>query len=201
VTIRIEAAFHKVFDTQYIYRQLLDAIARPGKICSLKSTNIQPPDGLSNWLTGIVFTLLDSETTFATLPANGKWNQYICLNTGAQEAVIADAEYIIVEGSANLPQIAESNCGHLLSPELGSSLLVMVNRVAESGVGLRLTMSGPGIKGRNKLVIEGLSSDNLARIILLNQEYPLGVDVFFIDCSGRMAALPRSSVIQWEVAS
>jgi alpha-D-ribose 1-methylphosphonate 5-triphosphate synthase subunit PhnH len=49
--------------------------------------------------------------------------------------------------------------------------------------------------------VDGLHPANLERILKLNQEYPLGVDVFFVDAAGRLAAMPRSSSVHWEVAS
>ena len=64
-----------------------------------------------------------------------------------------------------------------------------------------MTLSGPGVNGQIKLVIDGLLSDNLERMVKLNQEYPLGVDLFFVDPSGNLAAVPRSSSVVWEVAS
>jgi alpha-D-ribose 1-methylphosphonate 5-triphosphate synthase subunit PhnH len=197
----LEPAFDKVFDTQKIYRQMLDAIARPGKICSMPPLDIRPPAGLSSAAAGMAFTLLDSETSFAVLPYAAAWQEYIALNTGAGNSAVDAAEFLIVEGSKNLPELAEANRGDLLSPEQGSTLIVLVDGIAESGKCARLTLSGPGIAGRIRMSVDGLHPANLERILKLNQEYPLGVDVFFVDAAGRLAAMPRSSSVHWEVAS
>ena len=47
--------------------------------------------------------------------------QYICINTGAKARLVPEAEFIIVDGKENLPQIEEINRGTLLSPEKGST--------------------------------------------------------------------------------
>jgi len=201
VNSRIESAFDKVYDTQKIYRQLLDALARPGKVCTLPELEIQPPTGLSKPLAGITFTLLDSETTFSFFPQNDVLEQYTCLNTGAKASLVPKAEFIIVDGMKDFPLIEEINRGTLLSPELGSTVLLMVDQVSIGGTGTQMTLSGPGIKGQIKVVIAGLLSMNLERIVKLNQEYPLGVDLFFVDPRGQFTAVPRSSLVQWEEVS
>jgi alpha-D-ribose 1-methylphosphonate 5-triphosphate synthase subunit PhnH len=77
----------------------------------------------------------------------------------------------------------------------------MVDALAAEGVGVRLTLTGPGIKGRSQVAVDGLNLANLDNILTLNQEYPLGVDTFFTDRHGQLLAMPRSSTVAWEVVS
>lgn len=198
---QLEPAFDRVYDTQKIYRQMLDAMARPGKICLLPELRLTPAAGLSKAAAGVAFTLLDSETSVAVLPQNDFWLEYIRLNTGAKAAPLAQAEFIIVSGRHGLQQIMEINRGNLLSPETGSTLIILVDRVAADGPGTCLTLTGPGINRQIQLVITGINPANLERIIDLNQEFPLGVDVFFTDEAGNLAAIPRSSTLHWKEVS
>jgi len=197
----LEPTFDKVFDTQRIYRLMLDAIARPGKIQTLPRLDVCPPPGLTSYLAALAFTLLDGETTFATLPANGCWHDYLALNTGARTAGADEAEFVILDGREHVPQLAGLSRGSLLSPEKGATVFALVDGVAAGGGGIRLMLTGPGVKGSVVLAVDGLHAANLADIGALNREYPLGVDTFFVDSRGNMAALPRSTSLRWEVLS
>lgn len=201
MNVALEPAFDRVYDTQKIYRQMLDAMARPGKICPLPELNLTSVAGLSKFATGMVFTLLDSDTSIAVIPQNEVWLDYFHLNTGAKVTTPAQAEFIIVNGRDECKQILEINRGSLLSPETGSTVIIMVDRVAADGPGMGLTLTGPGINGQMRLVITGVNPANLAGIIDLNNEYPLGVDVFFVDEVGNLTAVPRSSSLHWEAVS
>ncbi len=197
----LEPAFDKVFATQRIYRLMLDAMARPGQILALPRLDIYPPSGLSGFVCGLAFTLLDGETAFAVLPENGLWQNYLAVNTGARPVSPAAAEFVLLAGGAYAPPLAGINRGNLLAPEQGATLFVMVDAIAADGVGVRLTLTGPGVEGRRDVAVDGLNLANLDNILTLNQEYPLGVDTFFTDRQGRLLALPRSSAVAWEVIS
>jgi alpha-D-ribose 1-methylphosphonate 5-triphosphate synthase subunit PhnH len=199
--VSLEPAFDKVFDTQGLYRLMLDAMARPGKILDLPRLDIYPPSGLSGYAISLAFTLLDSETTFAELPVSELWQEYLAVNTGARPVLPAVAEFILLVGQKYAPQIAELNRGDLLAPERGATVFVMVDSIAADGGGIKLVLSGPGVKGQTAVMVDGLNLSNLDNILCLNQEYPLGVDCFFIDRQGRLLGLPRSTAVKWEVVS
>jgi alpha-D-ribose 1-methylphosphonate 5-triphosphate synthase subunit PhnH len=201
MSANLEPAFDKVFDTQRIYRLMLDAMARPGKILALPRLDIYPPSGLSGYASGLAFTLLDGETSFAVLPGNSPWQDYLAVNTGARPVSPADAEFVLLAGGEYAPQIAGVSRGSLLAPERGATLFVMVDALSANGGGVRLTLTGPGIEKRREVAVDGLNLANLDNILTLNQEYPLGVDTFFTDRQGCLMALPRSSAVGWEVIS
>ncbi|MDR3566341.1 MAG: phosphonate C-P lyase system protein PhnH [Negativicutes bacterium] len=201
MTVALEPGFDKVFDTQKFYRIMLDVMARPGKIGLLPAVDLCPPSGLDVYAAGIAFTLLDGETGFAVLPEENDWQDYLRLNTGSGSKPVAGAEFIFANGKFNLPEINAVSRGSLLSPEQGGTLIVQVDRVTESGQGVKLTLTGPGIKDSSRMVIAGFDPANLERVLSLNQEFPLGVDVFFVDTAGNLAAMPRSSSVEWEVTA
>jgi alpha-D-ribose 1-methylphosphonate 5-triphosphate synthase subunit PhnH len=198
----IEACFDKVFDTQRIYRLVLDAMARPGKLNSLPVVSINPPSGLSQYAAAAALTLLDSETGFCVLPDNQMIVDYLLLNTGAASCPLTVAEFIIVIGATAGLELSDVCRGTLISPEKGATLIIMVDRLATAaGTGSKLTLRGPGIKGEAILYISGLNKSILEAIASLNQEYPLGVDVVYVDHAGTVACVPRSSSLRWEEVS
>lgn len=194
----IEHSFDKVFDTQRIYRQTLDAMARPGKINALYQLKLNPPQGLNQAAAAIALTMLDSETSFYLALTSQDISEYLTLNTGARNCPVDCAEFIIACADRALPELNVVNCGTLLSPEKGATILFMVHRLATESNGLAIVLTGPGIAGNSRLVIEGMHPGNLQIIASLNQEYPLGVDMICVDNRGNVACIPRSSTMQWE---
>lgn len=195
----IEAQFDKVFDTQHIYRLLIDAMSRPGKINMLPSTIcLTPPSALQKAAAAVAFTMLDHETGFCCLSSRHDVSDYIAINTGAAVQSVDAAEFIIFAGSS-YAEISSACCGSLLSPEQGATLIIMVDRISNADGVLRLQLSGPGVKDSCDLFINGLEQKNLEIISQLNSEFPLGVDVIYTDGSGNIACVPRSGSMCWEV--
>ena len=128
----LESAFDQVFTSQQIYRLLLEAMARPGRILALPKLEIDPPEGLSRSIAGLAFTLIDQETTFAVLPDHPSWSRYLYLNTGSRSAELSRAEFIIMDGSVDLPSLMEVNRGDLLFPDRGATLMIMVSMSART---------------------------------------------------------------------
>lgn len=201
MSVLFEAAFNRVFDTQKLYRRMLDAMASPGTVVALPRLDIYPPPGLSAYASVLAFTLLDSDTTFAVLPSNDLWQDYLTVNTGARPVEPADAEFILLAGQKHGPQLATVRRGDLLAPEGGATIFAMVDALEDDKGELKLTLTGPGVDGQATVFVAGLNWSNLENILSLNQEYPLGVDCFLTDKNGRLTALPRSTVVQWEVTS
>jgi alpha-D-ribose 1-methylphosphonate 5-triphosphate synthase subunit PhnH len=192
----LESFSDQVFTSQQYYRLLLDAMARPGKIVMLPRLEIVPPEGLFWPLAGLAFTLLDQETTFAVLPNNQSWNRYLCLNTGSRQAAVSGAEFIILDGRVDLPELLTINRGELLFPDRGATLMIMVQAVGGADADIKLTLQGPGIAGKKDLALSGLCPVNLERVQTLNREFPLGVDLMISDNAGALVCIPRSSIIQ-----
>lgn len=194
----IEASFDKVFDTQRIYRLILDAMARPGIVNSLSVFKLHPPSGLSLAAAAVALTLFDSETCFSVLPYDQAIIDYLMINTGAAACLVDAAEFILVNGREEVMEINEVCCGTLISPEKGATLIMMVDSLVATVHGSKLVLKGPGIKDSSWMNISGLDQENIRAISELNQEYPLGVDVIYVDQAGNVACVPRSSVVQWE---
>ena len=95
-----EEDFHKVFDTQIIFRMLEDSVARPGKINNIGTVckKINTPPSFSNGLTGIIFTLIDGETNFSVLAEQQQEiEEYIKWNTMSKSVDIEKADYLFVD--------------------------------------------------------------------------------------------------------
>lgn len=200
VAILLEPTFDKVFSTQEIYRLLLDTMARPGRIRNLPRLPLNPPAGLSTAAAAVAFTLLDSAAGFSLLPANQPAADYIRVNTAAPVLAPDQAEFIILDGKLPL-DISRISCGSLLSPEQGATLIIMAENLADASErGVKLKLTGPGIEHSRLLAVSGLHPDLVRQMQQMNGEFPLGVDSILSDEAGRVASIPRSTIIEWEAA-
>ncbi len=197
----LEMKTNHVFLTQSSFRQLTDCLARPGKINFLSDPGFTPPPGLYPCSAVFLITLLDGETSLSVFPGEDYWIEYIQLNTGAQFTHARKAEYILLNGREDVPDIADANRGDLLSPEKGATLLFQVDKIEElpSTSSSRITLQGPGVNGVRNLYISGMATSFWTRLQHLNLEYPLGVDFFLLAADGRAIGIPRSSSLSWEV--
>ncbi|WP_307225007.1 phosphonate C-P lyase system protein PhnH [Pectinatus haikarae] len=191
--------FDKVLDAQQVYRLLLDAMARPGKINTLSMSEcLKPPRGLQSGTAAVALTLLDQGTGFCFLSAGRQEPDYLTANTGAAAQSVDVAELIIFSG-CECVQLDKVCCGSLLSPEQGATLLIMVEELSSTEGRLCLRLTGPGIRNHCDLFINGLALKNLETISCMNKEFPLGIDVIYTDKSGNVACIPRSSSMHWKV--
>jgi alpha-D-ribose 1-methylphosphonate 5-triphosphate synthase subunit PhnH len=175
---------------QQIFRGLLDAFSYPGRITICAEQNTPA------WL-AILSALVDGETNLADpeqlLPAE-LWQAL-----EVRRAIPEKAAYILLDGSKApviLPQL-----GTLEAPEGGATILLIVTslRVVNVG-GLRLKLTGPGIKEFTYVNVDGL---NPAWIESRNEwvsAFPLGVEMILSDAN-QFVALPRSTRIHLEEAA
>jgi len=175
---------------QQIFRGLLDAFSYPGriKICAEKNA--------SAWL-AILSALVDGETTLADpeqlLPAD-LWQAL-----EVRRAIPEKAAYLLLDGSKApviLPQL-----GTLEAPEGGATILLIVTSLGTVNAGgMRLKLTGPGIKEVTYVNVDGL---NPAWIESRNEwvsAFPLGVEMILSDAN-QFVALPRSTRIDLEEAA
>jgi len=109
-----ETNFDMVFDSQRIFRILLDAFARPAKINEIKDLKIMPPLNISKASLGILFTLLDLEVGFCVWcpdeQKKEKIEKYIMLNTESIPKNLESADFILVlEDSPDLKKIKKGS--------------------------------------------------------------------------------------------
>jgi alpha-D-ribose 1-methylphosphonate 5-triphosphate synthase subunit PhnH len=188
-----ETKYDEVFDAQRHYRQLLDCMARPGKINVLPRPEWAPPAGLHTAGALVGFALLNPDVSFCVLGAGADTlTQYIQINTAAKTDAVALADYIFMDGDAPMP-VAKR--GTLPYPEESATLVVAVDRLSAEGGDVAVSLTGPGVEGRRTFWIDGLDIAFLSQLRECNAEFPLGIDVVLTDAEQRIACIPRSSQI------
>ncbi|GHO83902.1 phosphonate C-P lyase system protein PhnH [Dictyobacter formicarum] len=205
------------------FRSLLDALARPGKINQLENphflgnalsyfSQMTASDTLINmYALGALLTLLDRETTFI-MAADGQWLprtdsavQWTMLRSGSNTVNAEQAAFAFFCDGGNGKLLAQLSVGTLLEPELSATALYCVEQLTSGEDadaakkredGITLELRGPGIQELRTANVVGLSESDIKAILFARQNYPLGIDVYLVDGTGRCLGLPRTTRIR-----
>jgi len=170
---------------QQAFRRILNAFSYPGRIVRLDRS-------AAHALPIVLATLLDPAATLAdpcevVSPQDRQ-------RLGACGVDASRAQFVVMPGS-RLPDF-EPSLGVLESPEQGATLLLVADKLTDSG-GLRL--KGPGIRDSATLHVEGVNDRWWTLRERWNGSFPLGVDVLLL-CRDSLAAIPRTIQITVEGA-
>jgi len=207
-----DGAFDVTFDSQMIFRSLLDAMARPGSIVVLPDINITSP-AMNRYPLLLLMTLLDHEVSFCVLghsDANVNADrqavaEYLGSNTGSKESALGDADFILVcEGSSH-GSICRAKQGTLEYPDESATVVYDVGSIGDRehegnddnghDEYMLLELSGPGIAGKCMIAISGMEQAEIEDVLAVHN-YPLGIDAILSDRYGNIACIPRSTNVR-----
>lgn len=179
-----------VFDSQRVFRGVLDALSRPGRIVDLGAP-AQAPDPLMAGTAAILATLADDTTPVwldaaASVGAAPAWVGFqtgVPIASGPADAVLA----VVADGAA-LPDFADFPLGTAEYPDRSATIVL---QVAALEGGPALVLAGPGIKDAAVVAPEGLPAGFVARMKTNRALFPRGVDLFLV-AGSRVVGLPRS---------
>jgi len=181
-------------DSQRIFRSVLEAISRPGRIVDVPST-IQPPAPLHPATAAVCLTLLDFDTPLwlddaAARPEVIEWLKFHCSMPLVTEP--AAAQFALVSDVERMPALGAFNAGTAEHPERSATVIVQVWALI-GGTGRRLR--GPGIADEVRLDVAGVPAPFWAWVSDNHALFPRGVDLFM--SAGRViAALPRATRVE-----
>ncbi|MDP4302088.1 phosphonate C-P lyase system protein PhnH [Leptothrix discophora] len=209
-----------VHGTQAVYRRVLDAMARPGRVARLPAGLFVHPSRpslpLGSACAALLLTLCDSETTLwwspgPRLPQLHAWARF---HAGVRWVErVEDAEFVGLRGAALTPALwSRLRTGSDTAPQGSATLLVEVDLLkglaadasdrddaadAADGVDplrddVRLRLEGPGIETAHELRVAGIPRETWLARIAAQPDYPRGVDLLLC-CGSRVVGLPRST--------
>ncbi|MGY5344286.1 phosphonate C-P lyase system protein PhnH [Paenibacillus glucanolyticus] len=196
-----------VHDTQLAYRKLMDSMSRPGLISELGELAGKVGLKLNCFDATVLLAavLLDTEVTFKIISEKEEeivrlFNQL----TYAKAAETAAADFIFVLNDANSFQLEEAirkaKAGDLIHPHASATFIVEAEQITNDN---GLVLSGPGIEDTHHVQVSTCGSESrgswLDERALRNIEYPLGIDMIFVDRDSRTLCLPRTTQISKKV--
>lgn len=180
----------EVFDSQAVFRHLLNAMAYPGTI-SGPGITLACPDRIHPCSGALLLTLMDFETPFWTdLAPDSSEVQWLKFHTGAPVTFDPfDAAFALITDPSPAIDLNRFNPGTVISPDRSTTLVIQMPGMAE-GDHLRLT--GPGIPTQAGLTFTGIAPDFWEHRTRINQAEPTGIDMILVH-KDRFCALPRTT--------
>jgi len=190
----IEAGFNDpVDDANSVFRQVLDALAHPGRIVRVAQPTRVPRGGLGRAAIGVAMALADFETPVwldaAAAPA-GAHLRFHC-----NCAIVSEpdqASFLFVAEAEGLPDLAALPLGSDTYPDQGATLVIEVATLDPVGA---LTLRGPGIDGQTQLGVGGLPADFWPVRAALAPLFPRGIDLL-LACGDLLVAVPRTTLVR-----
>lgn len=172
-------------DAAFAFRALLDALARPGTIQTLRGAT--PPAPLSVAAGTLALTLLDGSTPVHLAGAHDTpaLRDWLTFHTSAPLVAAEEAAFAFGTWEALLP-LDRFAIGTADYPDRAATLVIDGPDLSASGAWLE----GPGIKAHARLSLPAT-----APFIANRALFPLGFDCF-LTAGDRIAGLPRSTIVR-----
>ncbi len=200
-----------VHGAQSVFRELLEAMSRPGRVRALAPDALQGLHApalrdatMGRAMAALLLTLLDAETTLqlGAALATPQAIAFCRFHTGVNVAEPgAGAAFSAWRAQDVTPALWDELCdGSDESPQLGATLLIEVaalgtDAATPRGRSLGLRLRGPGIESMHLLNVGGLDAEFWRQRIAMQPRFPRGIDLVLC-CADRLAAIPRSTFIE-----
>ena len=169
--------FDVVFDSQKIFRLILEAMSNPTRVVNIKEY------GDDSVFLAVAMTLLDNEVSFNTC-GNETLSEEISSLTLAKRENIENADFIFTN---DVKYIENFKCGTLADPHKSATVIIR----NDGDPACQLTFYGPGINGLTTVQVTQIVHDAIILRDAQNYEYPQGIDLIFVSGAGELFAIPR----------
>jgi alpha-D-ribose 1-methylphosphonate 5-triphosphate synthase subunit PhnH len=189
-----------VHDLQSVYRKLVDSTSRPGLISDLRKeaalVEVEDQKGCSASLLLLALALFDQEVSIKVFSTQADTvSKTINQLTYAKSTDTKKADFLLILQDAEKGSLEEAiinaKPGTLKNPHTSAVIFVEAESVTS---GEALLLKGPGIH-TTELVHLDINENWLESRQEKNKEYPLGIDLIFIDRNHQLLSLPRTTQI------
>jgi alpha-D-ribose 1-methylphosphonate 5-triphosphate synthase subunit PhnH len=185
-TLSKKHSFDTVFDSQKVFRLVLEAVSNPTRVVNIKEISEKLFGEFPEILT-IAMTLLDNEVSFNTCE-NRLLSDEITSLTLSERKKLHEADFIFVNDPSKIKNVIENAKSGTLADPHKSATIIIRNEEAPEHTAI---FSGPGIKNQAEIKITQAVKDAIFFRDSQNYEYPQGIDLIFISSTGDLFALPR----------
>lgn len=188
-----------VFDSQAVFRAVMRAMARPGRVETIVPL-LAPPAPLSAAAAAACLALADFETPMwlsPSLAAAADVVEYLGFHSGAAISRHAgEAAFAVLDVRLDVLDLAAFAQGTPEYPDRSATLVLICETIGSDG---GLTLEGPGLKGEGDFAFAPRPADFTAQWRRNRGTFPLGVDLI-LTAGDRLACLPRTARILREAA-
>lgn len=182
------------FESNAVFRTILDAMAHPGRIYDLP-LDLPAPAGLNKSATAFLLAMADMDTTIWLSPdcASNAANAHLKFHCGSPiTGTPSAADFAVANLDGDLAFITDLALGNAEYPDQSATLILQVEDISNKA---DMTLRGPGIKENQNLSVPGLPAAFHAWRSENHHLFPCGVDVVFA-ADRKIAALPRTTRIE-----
>ncbi|MBM6753002.1 phosphonate C-P lyase system protein PhnH [Mediterraneibacter glycyrrhizinilyticus] len=188
--IRSVYQFDFVHDGQKVFRELLSAMANPGQIRKIGEQAGKFKGDYASLL-ALGCTLLDNEEKMY-VEKNPRLSSELHNLTLCREADLDQADYVFLSSEMNygsMEQILKNvKRGTYADPQESATIFLLCSETQGEE---EMTLRGPGVDGEKKIRVYPYIKKVIRLRNDLEIEYPLGVDLVFVDGSGNLIGIPR----------
>jgi alpha-D-ribose 1-methylphosphonate 5-triphosphate synthase subunit PhnH len=186
-----------VFDAQGVFRALIEALSRPGRIVPLQAA-LSPPSPLTPELAAVALALADSDAPLwldQPLAGSPEVARFLRFHTGA--GIVTDpgrASFALVADPLGAPDRSAFAQGTDTYPDRSTTVILAVEALEG---GSPLVLSGPGIRDTITVSPRGLPASFAAQLTANRELFPRGIDWLLV-ANGAALGLPRSVRLERE---
>lgn len=184
-----------VFDSQVVFKAVMDAMARPGTVVPVEAL-AAPPASLSAAAAAVALALCDHDTPLwldSQLAECAAVYSWLGFHTGAPLADMpGEAAFALAANPAKLPPLDHFAQGTQEYPDRSTTLILQVERLSSGG---RLHLEGPGIQTAVNLAASPLPTNLVGQWRDNRARFPRGVDLI-LAAPGALTCLPRTVKIR-----
>lgn len=188
----IHAAFSDApHEAQAVFRTVMEAMARPGRILPLQTALASPPPLLPS-AAAILLALADFETPLwldGALAETGAVCDFLRFHTGGKLTAQPEAAvFAAIADPQSMPPLSGFAQGTLDYPDSSATAILQMEKLSADG----WQIEGPGIHGCTRFGATPLPADFATQLADNRGRFPCGVDLVFATRDA-IAALPRST--------
>ena len=190
-----------VHDAQSVFRAVLDALARPGRLCRV-GDRLAPSEEAGIATRATLLALADATTAVWLQCVLPELASALRFHTGAplirDMSALSVAHFALLTDPAHCPALERFALGTAESPEHSTTLIVDVPTLAAGHTGcegLHLRLRGPGIATHADVTVGGLDAAFWQARAALASRFPAGLDLL-IGAGDTVLGLPRTTHVE-----
>lgn len=173
------------------FRIILEAMSQPGTTRQLQEIK-NNYSNLSGYTMAVIKTLVDPEVSYYVVGDDASTNQEIEVMTLSHQSTIEQADFVIIAKNETVDSVLNRvKTGDFIHPEIGATVIIEVNDFKGD---IQVALTGPGIK--ETLYCNFDNGQWIEERRLLCEEFPKGIDMIFIDSTGQVRSIPRSTKVK-----
>lgn len=186
-----------IHDSQGVFRSLLDALSRPGKIVSMDTVVPDLANGQEAHVPlaayAALLALADYSTPVLLQHEHRSLSDALRFHTGAPvTSDCSEAVFAYLDNAHSMPSLAAFSLGEPETPETAAMLFICVDSLTS---GAPTTWRGPGIRESERVCVAGVPASFWHERAELAGDFPCGVDCYFVH-GGSVIGLPRTTRVE-----